>query len=675
MSFGKFELSSNAFKLALQLTSEVECSIHQLFIVVSDCAYAQAKLMRQTSLAVLTEDEKSLWRRAFRILDGNETLHVNKALFLYKYAFALTDVDEKKKLVKEIFDIIQANEKSMSSMLILKCTRLAKRTKQTDIRDALIHKLWKRPENLEHGDFFYEMSKVFSFKDPDENAKAVEILKNGKKAALIGKKHVFLDLDIVNRQWKMKGEDWANREYKTLFVKYWDPRSQSIIRNFRASHLFHQLVLNYESTDSEDIITSLNKIFDDLITAFNLCPDVFCFPKLPNKIVNFLEESKHTPEYLGWFLENIRGNTAFVGPTRVQKLYKSVIEDPDAATERKDFARLHLGRCYLRKGNFIDAKELFKQLPATCLEKNYLLSESVYSDKNSSEEDLKLCMELGNCDVIEMIFDQLEESKSKQLSETDRFSERNFCAQKEMFCSTSSYEFCSSVLDLLDSEEAFRINPETLDQDFVTNVKTRVENFLGISYDKDLWRLYRLNAVKLNQSGEDVRQHEMNREILGVLSEARKELDRCVKKLGPKKKKFFYPRVVKGDFLETEGQLKEILGMSVGEVERRIKSELKECRIGSSFDDVINFLVNRDHYIITQEGAWQVLWMNAINEDKHENQLDLEKFEKRVLDLQKKAGVDPDINTVLDVTHKVAEYVEQTLLVFERVQLSTSTQR
>ena len=239
-----------------------------------------------------------------------------------------------------------------------------------------------------------------------------------------------------------------------------------------------------------------------------------------------------------------------------------------------------------------------------------------------------------------------------------------------MFCSTSSYEFCSSVLNLLDSEKAFRINREKLDQDFVTSVKTRVENFLGISYDKDLWRLYRLNAVKLDQSGKRVKQHEMNREILGVLCEARKELDRCVKKLGPKKKKFFYPRVVKGDFLETEDQVNEILGMPVEEVERRIKSELKECRISSSCDDVIRFLVNREHYIITQEAAWQVLWMNAINEDKHESQLDLEKFEKRVLDLQKKAGVNPDINTVLDVTHKVAEYVEQALLVFDSKECS-----
>ena len=191
ISFAKFELSCNAFKQALQLTSEVECSIHQRFIVVSGYAYALAEMMRQTSREVLTEDETKLWREAFQILEENESLDVNKALFLSQYAFALSDIDEKKKLVEDIFDIIQANDQSIFSMPTMKCIRLTKRTKQTDIRDALIRKLWERPENLQRGNCFYEVSKVYSFTDPDENAKAIEILKAGKEAAVIGKRHVF----------------------------------------------------------------------------------------------------------------------------------------------------------------------------------------------------------------------------------------------------------------------------------------------------------------------------------------------------------------------------------------------------------------------------------------------------------------------------------------------------
>ena len=101
---------------------------------------------------------------------------------------------------------------------------------------------------------------------------------------------------------------------------------------------------------------------------------------------------------------------------------------------------------------------------------------------------------------------------------------------------------------------------------------------------------------------------------------------------------------------------------------------MKECRISSS-SDVINFLVKREHYIITQEGAWQVLWMNAINEDKHESQLDLAKLEKNVLTAQKQANVTPPgINCVLDIAHQVAEYIEQTLLVFNTVLSSTNSQ-
>ena len=89
----------------------------------------------------------------------------------------------------------------------------------------------------------------------------------------------------------------------------------------------------------------------------------------------------------------------------------------------------------------------------------------------------------------------------------------------------------------------------------MTSAKARVESFLELSYDKDLWRLHRLTAVKQHKSGKNVGQHETKREILGVLTESGKELDRSVKNLGPKKL-FYYPRVVKCDFLETGDQMK-----------------------------------------------------------------------------------------------------------------------
>ena len=99
---------------------------------------------------------------------------------------------------------------------------------------------------------------------------------------------------------------------------------------------------------------------------------------------------------------------------------------------------------------------------------------------------------------------------------------------------------------------------------------------------------------------------------------------------------------------------------------------MKECRISSS-SDVIKFLANRKHHIITQEAAWQVLWMNAINEDKYECQLDLEKSEKHFLTAQKQANISPSIYCVLDIAPKVAEYVEQTCLVFTTVQSTTNS--
>ena len=417
----------------------------------------------------------------------------------------------------------------------------------------------------------------------------------------------------------------------------------------------------------------LDNIFHDLVDAHEIWSNSSLLPGFSNNLHNFLEERKLRPEFLGWFLENVRGKHAYMSPTRIQRLYMSVIEDSETTSNRQEFALVHLGKHYLKNEKLDDAKRIIVQLSSSCPEKKYMLSESVYRNGNSSLDDLIECMKLGNCDVIKLVLDKLEESKSCQLLRTEWFLNENFFAENDMFFSTSCYELCSSMLDLLESEEAFCIDRGKPGQDFVTSVKTRVENFLGISPDKDLWRLSRLKAVRLNQSVKDEHQHKMNREIRGLLTESRKELDRSVKKLGPKKKQFFYPRVIKGDFLETEDQMKETLGIKIEEVETRIRKDLKECRISSS-SDVIGFLVNREHYIITQEAAWQVLWMNAINEDKHESQLDLAKLEENVLTAQKQANVSPGINCVLDIAHKVAEYVEQTRLVFNTVQSSSSSQ-
>ena len=93
----KRDLSCKAFQQALELTTTVECSNHQLFTIIWGLAFAKAKMMRQTSRDELTEEEKSLWKRAFQILEENETLKVNKALFFIQYAYALpNDHDDKK---------------------------------------------------------------------------------------------------------------------------------------------------------------------------------------------------------------------------------------------------------------------------------------------------------------------------------------------------------------------------------------------------------------------------------------------------------------------------------------------------------------------------------------------------------------------------------------------------
>ena len=57
-----------------------------------------------------------------------------------------------------------------------------------------------------------------------------------------------------------------------------------------------------------------------------------------------------------------------------------------------------------------------------------------------------------------LVLDKLEASKSVQLSGPESFLKENFFAENDMFFSTSCYELCSSMPNLLDSEQAFCID-------------------------------------------------------------------------------------------------------------------------------------------------------------------------------------------------------------------------
>ena len=113
------------------------------------------------------------------------------------------------------------------------------------------------------------------------------------------------------------------------------------------------------------------------------------------------------PEYLEWLQFHLRKR----GGDIVEELYDSVIEDAATEEKRKIFAHEHLGKFYLSKDRFDDAAALLRKSPSSCNERKYLLAESVMKHGKHSWDDLMECLQLGNCDVINLILNKLETIK------------------------------------------------------------------------------------------------------------------------------------------------------------------------------------------------------------------------------------------------------------------------
>ena len=116
-------------------------------------------------------------------------------------------------MVEKAFDIIQNCEQSMP---ILKCIMLTYITKQIALRDALVEKALKHPRYKFDGNVLYEVSRAYSYEDPLENDKAIEILNFAKEKAITNKKHVYVDLALIKRQRGIEGKNWAEMEFATL---------------------------------------------------------------------------------------------------------------------------------------------------------------------------------------------------------------------------------------------------------------------------------------------------------------------------------------------------------------------------------------------------------------------------------------------------------------------------
>ena len=222
-----------------------------------------------------------------------------------------------------------------------------------------------------------------------------------------------------------------------------------------------------------------------------------------------------------------------------------------------------------------------------------------------------------------------------------------------------------------------------LDDEFREEMRSRIEKFLGISFHgasdpQEPWRFHRLKLMELkNRSLVDPT--EISCEVWNVLLESRFELDRIMKKLrkdsDPRMTAPSYPRIFKCDRMTTEElieNLKEMSKWTLQQVKEAILTGLKVVKIsryGDQISKAIDFLAKSEHHIITQEGAWQLIWISQINLGKHQERWDLGKFLELIgrakEELLQTSFDATSTDTAIEFAHTVAEYVEQRIAVFE----------
>ena len=325
---------------------------------------------------------------------------------------------------------------------------------------------------------------------------------------------------------------------------------------------------------------------------------------------------------------------------------------------------------------------------------------SVIGGQNRSIQDLILCLNLGNCDAIEIILQILDTQKDTMdirsaLCHSDCFGRSRFHFDK--YC----YEICARILICLERSDSFFIVPQKKD-DFVYRVRARIKNYLEFSQDSDrltyMWRERRFQMTKLhflNVEYQLENEKKLNWRILDVLHDTRMALDTCISKFFGVTSNSFYPHALNRLTDRERKTLKSGVSCKVYDQQRLqyIRKRLKEdwlcrdeqtpldCKVIEGLlrdgfsalkgrkipDDLLNFVAKREHHIITKEGAWHSVWIESDNMYKHvDNSWDGAKFESDINELRNITGQfrgEAKV-TAYDVAHRAAEFAEQTVALF-----------
>ena len=294
----------------------------------------------------------------------------------------------------------------------------------------------------------------------DENQKAIEILEKAEKIVGSHTNYNF-DLQLLHRRSKLRPEEWVRREYTSLFEKYLSSSSAlSTVLFNRAKWLFYGktfpiLVLKQGKQQYQD--SFLDECIYDLVKAQSIVNQWVPPLDFKKKLLSVLKLKKSKrPEYFAWFKTSFCRKEEILEPEEVIKLYKCVIE-ADTPSDRRDFARKHLGKYYMKCQQFRKAASTLHPLADSDVECRRYFVQSVLGMSDHSLDELRECLHFGSCDVLEKVLSILEVEKERNDVRNTLMKGHFFDNQEKafIFFSTSNYELCALIRLVLDNERSF----------------------------------------------------------------------------------------------------------------------------------------------------------------------------------------------------------------------------
>ena len=510
----------------------------------------------------------------------------------------------------------------------------------------------------------------------------------------------------MSRRSNLKSEEWIRREYTRLFKKYASSSSGLSTSYFnRARWLFYRniyptLVLKQGNQQYHD--SFLDACISDLVEAQSIINQWVPPHDFKKKLLSVLELRKsERPEYVAWFKSSFC-TKEIKKLDEIIQLYESVLGADGFSIQRQIFCRKHLGYFLLQNRKFKQALSIFRPLAASNEEFKKLFVQSVLESPDPFLNELRECLELGSCDTIETILSIFEtEKERKNIRETllsDDFSDHD--QGMLLFFNTCNYEACAMIQLVLESEESFFLtDARNKTPDFVQNIMDRVNKLLEIpvkssKVEKYAFRQSRLKMTKFKIQTQAV---ERNIETLNTLRDARAALHLCISKYFKLSSSCLYPHAIntiqqreketlKKEFddkrqydrelqFHLENRLKEWMpcqesvcfrnGVDYVVIEDLVREAL--TKKGEIAKEIVNFVAKREHRIITKEAAWHSIWMKRNYSFKYNgNARVINKLEKKLNEYRDITKMFTGAKmTGYDLAHKAADFVEQTLVLFE----------